>query len=363
VSRARAVLLVDDNQALVENLREILEDSGYTVRQAASRAEALERARSGFDVALVDVRLPDGDGTELGARLREMVPDAQVIILTGFGTLESAAAAVRAGAWAYLVKPCPPPDLLMAIEQALRQVVVIEEKRELERRARVAEKLAAIGRLTAGLSHEIKNPLNAAALQLAVLERRIQRLPADARPTLEGPLQLVRDEVARLNHILEEFLQFARPRELSLRAVDVPALLGRVADLLEPQAAGVGVRLERAWRETPPLVGDEPRLQQAIVNLALNGIQATPPGGVVRIEAGPSGRGVEVAVEDSGPGIPVELRTRVFEPFFTTKEAGSGLGLPLVHSVIEQHGGTIAVEQAAIGGARFVLHLPAATTR
>jgi signal transduction histidine kinase len=358
VTRARTILCVDDNRALAENLREILEDAGYAVRTAASCAEALEQARPGFDVALVDVRLPDGDGTTLAGSLRAIVPDAQVIMLTGFATVESAVAAVRAGAWAYLLKPCAMPELLVAVEQAVRQIQNIEERNELERRARVAEKLAAIGTMTAGLSHEIKNPLNAAALQLAVVERRVKRLPPEVQQALGEPLKLVQDEIARLNGILEDFLAFARPREIEPAPVDVTAVLGRVVDLLSAQADRVEVKIERRWREVPAVSGDSGRLQQAFVNLLLNAIQATPPGGVVTLAMEPAGDTVRIAVEDSGPGIPEALRTRIFEPFFTTKQAGSGIGLALVHSIVDQHHGSITVEQGETGGARFVLDLP-----
>jgi signal transduction histidine kinase len=356
----RTVLCVDDNPALRDNLREILEDAGYRVREAGGCAEALAQAREGFDVALVDVRLPDGEGTALVARLRELEPKAQLIMLTGFATVESAVAAVRAGAWAYLMKPCSTLDLLVAVEQAVRQIRLFEEKQALERRARVAEKLAAIGRLTAGLSHEIKNPLNAAGLQLAVLARRVQRLPAELQPSLKEPLELVQEEVTRLNRILEEFLQFARPREIQPVPVHLTALLARVIDLLGAEAERVEVRLERSWQEVPAVAGDEGRLQQVVMNLVLNAIQATPAGGFVRVAAAPAVDAVEMTVEDSGPGIPDELRPRIFEPFFTTKAAGSGLGLPLVHAVVEQHGGTISVERGDAGGARFVVRLPVA---
>jgi len=187
------VLLVDDNAALVDNLRETLEDEKYTVRSAATMAEALRAAQGGFDVALVDLRLPDGEGTELTERLRREHPDAAIVMLTGNATVETAVAAVRAGAFAYLVKPCTTPDLLLTLEQALRQVRLQAEKRELARRAQVAEKLAAVGTMTAGLSHEIRNPLNAALLQLEVLARRVRKLPADSQAHLLEPLQLVRD--------------------------------------------------------------------------------------------------------------------------------------------------------------------------
>jgi signal transduction histidine kinase len=357
VGKARTVLCVDDNDALVDNLVEILEDAGYVVRRAASCAAALEAARAGFDVALVDVRLPDGDGTELASRLRALVPDAQVILLTGFASVDSAIAAVRAGAWAYLMKPCSTPELLLQVEQAVRQVTMLEERRELQRRAQMAEKLAAIGTMTAGLSHEIKNPLNAAALQLTVLERRLKKLPPDLQPALEQPLALVRDEIQRLNRVVEEFLQFARPRELHALPMELAPLLSRVVDLLAVEAERLGVRLERAWGELPAITGEADRLQQAVMNLVLNAIQATPRGGWVRVEASAEGERVVIAVEDSGPGVPEEMRARIFEPFFTTKEAGSGLGLPLVHAIVDQHRGAVTLERGAAGGARFVIRL------
>ena len=193
------ILIVDDNPELVENLSEILSSAGYAVRGANTCAGALSAAREGFDVALVDLKLPDGDGTQLAPRLKELSPDGEVVLLTGFATLESAVAAVRAGACAYLVKPCATQELLVTVEQAMRQVRLHGEKRELSRRAQVAEKLAAVGTLTAGLSHEIRNPLNAAALQLTVLERRVQRLPRGEQPSLLEPLHLVRDEIRRLD--------------------------------------------------------------------------------------------------------------------------------------------------------------------
>jgi two-component system, NtrC family, sensor histidine kinase HydH len=357
--RPRTVLCVDDNAALGDNLREILADAGYRVQLASSCAEATARAREGFDLALVDVRLPDGDGVALATELRTIVRDAQVIMLTGFATVESAVAAVRAGAWAYLMKPCSTPALLVSVEQALRHLDHVEQNRELQRRARVAEKLAAIGTLTAGLSHEIKNPLNAAALQLTVLDRRIKNLPPEAQPTLHEPLRLVRDEIARLNRILEEFLQFARPRDLFRAPFELAPLLSKVLDLLAPQAEQAGIRVERRWEALGPLTGDDAKLKQVVMNLVLNAIQATPQGGTVRVEAARVGDEIRLTVDDSGHGIPEELRSRVFEPFFTTKAAGSGLGLPLCHAIVEQHGGSITVADSELGGARFVLHLPA----
>ena len=363
------ILVVDDNAALVENLCEILEAAGYVVRGAGTCASALPLAREGFDVALVDLRLPDGDGTALAPQLKEVSPDGEVVLLTGFATLESAVAAVRAGACAYLVKPCATQELLVTVEQAMRQVKLHGEKRDLSRRAQTAEKLAAVGTMTAGLSHEIRNPLNAAALQLSVLERRIQRLAPEAQPPLLEPLTVVKDEIRRLDHILEDFLQFARPRDFQPRPVDVAVVVTKVLDLLGGEAERRGIRLERDLEPVPPVAGDEERLRQVLVNLGLNALEAVRDGGLVRVscrlepgdadrDAGGAGPTVEIVLDDDGSGVPADARERIFEPFFTTKEKGTGLGLSIVHAIVTQHGGRIRVEDSPDGGARFVLALP-----
>jgi signal transduction histidine kinase len=365
---APRILVVDDNAGLVENLSEILDEAGYSVRGAGSCAAALPLAREGFDVALVDLKLPDGDGTALAPQLKELSPDGEVVLLTGFATLESAMAAVRAGACAYLVKPCATQELLVTVEQAMRQVRLHGEKRDLARRAQMSEKLAAVGTMTAGLSHEIRNPLNAASLQLSVLERRIQKLGRDAQPQLLEPLVLVKDEIRRLDHILEDFLQFARPREFVAKAIEVVPVVTKVLDLLSGEAERAGVQLERDLVDVPPIAGDEERIRQVLVNLTLNALEAVGAGGTVRVscrleEPDPERGGgamVAIAVDDSGPGVKPEVRDRIFEPFFTTKAEGSGLGLSIVHAIVTQHGGEIAVEEAPGGGARFVLRLPRA---
>jgi two-component system, NtrC family, sensor histidine kinase HydH len=351
------VLVVDDNASFVDNLKEILEDSGYSISVAMSCVSGLAAGKSGFDIALVDMRLPDGLGTDLAVQLRGINPDAAVVLLTGYSTVEAAAAAVRAGAFAYLSKPCATPELLLTVEQARRHIDLAADKRELGRRAQTAEKLAAIGTMTAGLSHEIRNPLNAAGLQLSVLERRIEKLPEEQRGPLLQPLTLVRDEIKRLDHMLEDFLQLAKPRELAARPIDLAELTGRVLDLLETDAARRGVKVVRRLGAVPPVAGDDNRMRQVIMNLALNALEASPKG-TLTLSTSAQDSQVELTVDDTGPGVPQALRERIFEPFFTTKAQGSGLGLPIVHAIITQHGGTLTVGNAPGGGARFTVRLP-----
>jgi two-component system, NtrC family, sensor histidine kinase HydH len=353
------VLIVEDNAPYAENLEEILAGSGYRPRVAGGFAAALSSAAAGFELALVDLRLPDGDGTELASRLKDLNPEAEIVVLTGNATVETAAAAVRAGAFAYLVKPCATEVLLLTLEQAMRQVRLHSEKRELARRAQISEKLAAVGTLTAGLSHEIRNPLNAAGLQLEILERRVRKLDAALGDPLLGPLRLVRDEVRRLEQLVQDFLQFARPRELRPQPVEAVPLVGHVLDLLAAEAQKRGVRIQ-SQVEPASILGEVDRLHQILMNLCLNALQATPAGGSITLRARPEGREVLLVVEDTGPGIPAGARSHIFEPFFSTKASGTGLGLPIVHAIVQQHGGSISFADRDGGGTRFELRLPAA---
>lgn len=352
------VLVVDDNEVFVDNLSEILKDAGYVAVSAHGAKQARKLAQEGFDLALVDLRLPDGDGIELARELKRIRADSEVVLLTGHASVESAASAVRAGACAYLVKPCATPELLLTVGQAMQQVKLRREASELARRARVAEKLAAVGTLTAGLSHEIRNPLNAAGLQLSVLERRVQRLDSDCQQGLLEPLRLVRDEIRRLDHILEDFLRFARPREFTPEPVELSTLVQAVVDLLSEDAAQRKVEIKTDIARVPTIKGQEGQLRQVTVNLVLNALEAAGAGGRVQVSLVEREGSLELAVDDSGPGVSDEVASRIFEPFFTTKASGSGLGLSIVNAIIVQHGGSLEIRRSDMGGAQFVVVLP-----
>jgi signal transduction histidine kinase len=355
---AGSILLVEDNADLADNLSEILESAGYVVRNAGRCADARAAAGNGFDVALVDVRLPDGDGIQLAAGLKALAPHSEVILLTGFATLESAIAAVRAGAWAYLVKPCAPSDLLIAIEQAVRHVGLQKEKEALTQRAHIAEKLAALGTMAAGFAHEIRNPLNAAHLQLKLAERGLGTGQATGITGALENLALVRTELERLNRIVEDALAFARPSGLVALPHDMAETVDTVARFLAPDAAAAGVALHVDGASTPIAASyDEGRIKQVLINLIRNAVDAAGPGGEVWASVRRVGETVELKVEDSGLGVPAGVDP--FEPYFTTKDHGTGLGLPLAHRIVTEHGGALYLRRDAPRTA-FVVELPLA---
>src|SRR5512137_61162 len=220
-----------------------------------------------------------------------------------------------------------------------------------------SEKLATVGRLAAGVAHEVGNPLGAVS-GYAELARGC--LQPDADPRLRDALERIAAAADRIDRIVRDLLDFARPAPLEVRAVSVAHALDAALRLAAVQARFRGVEVEiRLPEDLPPVLADERHLSQVFLNLLLNAGDAMGGEGQVRAAARRSGDRVVVEVSDSGPGIAAEDLPRIFDPFFTTKEPGqgSGLGLAICHSVVESLGGTIDVASPHGGGATFVLRL------
>jgi PAS domain S-box-containing protein len=220
------------------------------------------------------------------------------------------------------------------------------------------ERLAALGELAAVVAHEVRNPLGVIFNSLRAL-RRVLKPEGDAAMLLD----IVGEEADRLNCIVGDMLDFVRPSDPALQPEPLALLFASVVEgaAAAAQGAGVAVRVEEA-DDLPPVPVDARQLRQALLNLVLNAIQATPRGGQVLLAAGLEALdGVErmrVEVADTGPGIPPEVAERVFQPFFTTKASGTGLGLAVVKRIVEAHRGEVFLESAAGKGARFVIRLP-----
>ncbi len=224
-----------------------------------------------------------------------------------------------------------------------------------------SQKLAALGRLTSGVAHEVKNPLNAMRIHLELLKTRL----AGGQPEVGENLDVIAHEIQRLDRVVQGFLSFVRPQELRLGPVDVNGLLSEVSRLMAPEAARAGARFALDLApELPPVTGDAELLQRACTNLVTNAIQAMPEGGTLTLATrrGPDWA-VEVRVSDEGAGIPQEDRDKIFRLYYTTKPNGSGIGLSLVYRIVQMHDGRIDVESATGRGTTMVLTLPLAPGR
>jgi signal transduction histidine kinase len=224
----------------------------------------------------------------------------------------------------------------------------------------LSRRVTALGRLTAGVAHEVKNPLNAMTIHLELLK---QKLGSGASPDATEPhIEVIAREIRRLDDVVQGFLKFARPEELTLSPVSPAALIDEVLKTLAVEANLTGVTLESTVAPgVPQIEGDAGILRQALLNLAKNAVQAMPNGGKLRISCGPGKDGrVEIRIADTGVGIPPENLARIFDLYFTTKESGTGIGLSLVYRTIQLHSGDIDVESTPGAGTTFIIKMPRA---
>lgn len=229
-----------------------------------------------------------------------------------------------------------------------------------QRELRRAERLAAVGRISAQITHEVRNPLNAIGLNAELLAEELDGLP-DATREARALCAAISREVDRLNAVTEEYLRFARPPRQAPARQDLAELAGALLDFLAPELAAARVELRRDLPAgLPPVRGDEGQLRAVLLNLVRNAREAMAGGGALTVAARRAGDAVEVEVRDTGGGIPAEDQARIFDPFYSTKERGTGLGLAFVQQVVQEHGGTVRCESAVGQGTAFTLRFPAA---
>jgi signal transduction histidine kinase len=246
----------------------------------------------------------------------------------------------------------------MELAVMLRHYQLDSEEKLLQRERRIqSDRLSAMQTLSAGLAHEVRNPLNAARLQLELLERRIRRQLGDETKLTE-PVALANHELERLTNLLNDFLSFARPPELHLYEHDVVEIGRHVIDLEKPLADKRGIDLR--FHEQPPIIArvDSGKIHQIMQNLVRNGLEATSYGGHVGLWITNNDQNVCIRVTDDGPGIPTDVLQRIYEPFYSTKETGTGMGMAIVHSLVTMHGGKIEIDTSS-NGTRFDVVVPA----
>lgn len=232
-----------------------------------------------------------------------------------------------------------------------------ETRRQIESQLDVSTRLAAISRLTGGVAHEIKNPLNAIALHLEILRAKLDQ----ARPELRQEIEVISSEITRLDRVVKTFLDFTRPVELRLADVDLAKLVREVAALVRPEASKHRVEVVVEWDGEPVVLrGDRDLLKQAVLNVVVNGVEAMKAGGRLEIQARRVGGESVLSVADQGAGIPPEASDKIFNLYFTTKGKGSGIGLAMTFRIVQLHNGSVDFASDPGKGTTFWLRFPAA---
>jgi signal transduction histidine kinase/HAMP domain-containing protein len=250
-------------------------------------------------------------------------------------------------------------NFLLSLDWNADQMLVTlrdaESRKALASHLDLSARLAAISRLTGGVAHEIKNPLNAIAITLEVLRSRLKEDSDEAK----GEVDVIAKEISRLDRVVKTFLNFTRPVEVKLTTIDVGETLREIGQLVEVQAARNQVNLLVFTPDGPAAAWADPDLlKQALLNIVVNGIESMPEGGTLYLRLLLEQTAVAVEIEDRGPGIPEEAQEKIFQLYFTTKTNGSGIGLAVAYQAVQLMGGTLAMRSEPGHGTMFRIMLP-----
>lgn len=380
------VLIIDDERVILDLTSIILKNRGYTVYTAVdapSGFEIIETAQP--ELVLLDYMMPDIDGLSALREIKRRFPDTYVIMFTGKGSEEIAVELMKAGASDYILKPFNNQDLADRIENVLRirgfemknrellrekEMLLAEiEAWNLELEARVheksealqkaqaeivqSEKLATLGYLSAGMAHEIRNPLNSISLFVQLIKSGM-----DDPEKLEYVEKIVK-EIDRIDGILRKLLDASKRPKFEIRDVLIHEVIDNTLEIFSPQIQLHKITVNREYRNIPPAIKADPsELEQIFTNLFLNSIHEMSFEGTLGVFLDSDDEFITIRVSDTGTGIPAENIPYVFDPFFTTNSRGTGLGLSVVLRIVKNYKGKIEVEKSDATGTTFCVKLP-----
>jgi hypothetical protein len=380
------ILVVDDEKIILDLTSMILRSKGYEVYTAESGREGLKLVKQKKPaVVLLDYMMPFMDGMTALRTIREHFSETYVIMFTGKGSEEIAVELMKAGAADYILKPFNNQNLLERVENVLhiRRIELLNKKlqqeqeqlrreieewnlelerrveektRELERaHAEIlqSEKLAALGHLSAGMAHEIRNPLNSISLFSQILK---SDLKGDPSATYADKIL---KEVDRIDGILIKLLAASKRPRFELQLVSVADVIDRTLDAFNDKLKFQRVKVEKDFTTIPPpILADASEIEQIFTNLFANSLYEMQEGGRLGIRLSHDDKMIFISVSDTGGGIPQENLAKIFDPFFTTKSKGTGFGLPVVLRIVKTYSGRIAVDSVESKGTEFRIELP-----
>jgi signal transduction histidine kinase len=230
-----------------------------------------------------------------------------------------------------------------------------EVRRQIKGQLKTAERLTAINRVSSGVAHEVKNPLNAILMHVELARIKLAKGDHDVNQQMD----IIASEILRLDRVVKTFLDFTRPVEMQTSEIPVDAFVSEVVELARPQGQAVGVAISADLHAgDATMMVDVDLMKQAALNIVVNAIEAMPKGGELRFESSVEGEEAEIRISDSGAGIPPEKRDKIFQLYFTTKNKGSGIGLAMTFRIVQLHNGKIEFVSEPGKGTTFILRFP-----
>jgi signal transduction histidine kinase len=380
LTEKRRVLIIDDELGPRESMRILLKEK-YEVR-CEDRVVKGIAAMAEFhpDAIVMDIRMPDVDGIEGLSRIREIDNVVSVIMLTGYGSLETARSAIRLGANDYLKKPFDTVEMMRVIADNVRRTDFTRRKAETERNlhnltdalmAELEEKrnMAKLGQASRELAHDLSNPLTVVMSSVELLGRELKKVErslesSDRSESAMKYITVIEEGLERCTELLGVWRNLEKNNDLELKPCPISPFLNKIRREAEAMIGDRDIQLTFHMENMEEVVlqADTLQLHRTIINLLGNAMDAvSPKSGAVTLKTTLRSHVVQIEVADNGPGIPEELLEKIFEPYFTTKEEGKGTGLGLYISqrIVERHGGALMVQNApGGGGAVFQIELP-----
>ncbi|MFL6589324.1 MAG: sensor histidine kinase [Chthoniobacterales bacterium] len=369
------VLVIDDEMGPRESLRMLLKPN-YRVHTADSVDAGIKLLKEKHpDAVITDIRMPGASGIEGLRRIREIDPHVAVIMLTGFGALETAQEALRLGANDYINKPFDAREMREVIGRNVERtrlhrtgLTAAEEIKELNNRLlkelAQKERLASLGQASAEFVHDLGNPLTIVWGYVQLLAKKIEEPEKDngSKETSAKELQIIEQNVRLCRELLTMWQSYGSVEAAPHRPISVSAIVGEVVKSVTEMAAQSGVKFKsNLCDDDCTLLGDATQMTRAIQNVIINAIQAaSEKKGSVTVSCLRKDFYVDVRVEDTGPGMTPAQIAKIFDPYFTTKQArsGTGLGLYITKKVVEDHTGSIKVDATPDVGSTFTIRLP-----
>lgn len=380
------VLIIDDEKVILDLTSIILKNRGYTVFTAVDAPSGFEIIEASQpELVLLDYMMPDMDGLTALKEIKKRFPETYVIMFTGKGSEEIAVELMKAGASDYILKPFNNQDLADRIENVLKirgfelknrellrekEMLLAEiEAWNLELEARVheksealqkaqaeivqSEKLATLGYLSAGMAHEIRNPLNSISLFVQLI-----RSGMDDPEKLEYVEKILK-EIDRIDGILRKLLDASKRPKFKITDVLIDQIIDNILEVFSPQIELHKIIVNKDYQMIPPAIKADPsELEQIFTNLFLNSIHEMSMGGNLKVFLATDDNYIVIRVSDTGSGIPPENFPYVFDPFFTTNSRGTGLGLSVVLRIVKNYKGKIEIEKSDANGTTFCVKLP-----